>query len=133
MSTRIPQQFVDAQSASTRQLFSFSNMAFEAFEKLAHLNMQVFKATLSENHALAMKAMSARPDELIALSASLAKPTAEKLVAYGRHVSEILSGVQGELSSVVHSQVMQQQRDAKGFVENLTKQAAAGNNVVAAE
>jgi phasin family protein len=133
MSTHIPQQLVDAQTASTRQVFSFSSRAFEGFEKLAALNLQVIKATLAENQALAMKALSARPDELVALSASLVKPTAEKVAAYSRHVREILSDVQGGLSSTVRSQVQQHQQDANGFVENLTKQAATGTYIALTE
>lgn len=133
MSTRIPQQLVDVQTAGTRQLFSFSSTAFEGFEKLAALNLQVFKATLAENQALAMKALSAGPDELVALATSLVKPTAEKFAAYSRHTREILSDVQGGLSSTVQSQVQQHQRDAKDFVENLTKHAATGNYVALTE
>ena len=130
MSTRIPQQLIDAQAASTRQLFSFSSKAFEGLENLTVLNLQVFKATLAENQALAMKAVTAMPGELVALSASLVKPTAEKFAAYSRHVREILSEVQGGFSTTLQSQVQQHQRDAKVFVENLTKHAATGNDVV---
>lgn len=134
MSTRIiPQQLIDAQAASTGQLFSFSSKAFEGIENLTALNLQVFKTTLAENHALTMKALSARPDELVALSASLVKPTAEKFAAYSRQVREILSEVQGGISTTVQSQVQQHQRDAKVFVENLTKPAATGSSVALTE
>jgi hypothetical protein len=61
MSKHIPQQLVDAQTASTRQLFSFSSRAFEGFEKLAALNLQVFKATpiAGESDATGGKALYA--------------------------------------------------------------------------
>ncbi|WP_153041033.1 phasin family protein [Paraburkholderia monticola] len=36
-------------------------------------------------------ALSAKPEELIALSTRLAKPTAEKFTAYSRHVYELCS------------------------------------------
>jgi phasin family protein len=133
MSTPIPQQFVDAQNASVQQLFAFSNNAFEGIEKLTALNLQVVKATLAENQALFAKALSAKPEELLELSASLAKPTAEKFTAYNRHVYEILSGIQGGLTSTAQSRLQQYQRDAQGFVERLTKNAPPVPGVVVTE
>lgn len=133
MNTLIPQQFVQAQNASVQQMFAFSNRAFEGIEKLTALNLQVVRATLAENQALLTKALSARPEELVALSTSLAKPTAEKVAAYNRHVYEILSGVQGGLSSTAQSRVEQYQRDAQGFVKSLTQNAHVASNIVAAE
>ncbi|MGF6571612.1 phasin family protein [Paraburkholderia sp. GAS333] len=132
MSTLIPQHAVEAQ-ANIQQLFGFSTKVFEGFEKLTALNLQVFKATLAENHALAMKALSSRPDELFALSASLGKPTAEKCLAYGRHVQEIMADVQGGLTSASQSQLQRYQQDAKGFVADLTKAASAGTDVPVTE
>lgn len=133
MSTLIPQQFLNAQNAGIQQLFAFSNKAFEGIEKLIALNLQVVNATLAENQALVAKALSSKPEELAALSASLAKPTAEKVAAYNRHVYEILSGVQGSLASAAQSRVQQYQRDAQGFVDGLTKNASAVPSIVVAE
>lgn len=133
MNTLIPQQFVQAQNASVQQMFAFSNRAFEGIEKLTALNLQVVRATLAENQALLTKALSARPEELVALATSLAKPTAEKVAAYNRHVYEILSGVQGGLSSTAQSRMEQYQRDAHGFVKSLTQNAHVVSNIVAAE
>ncbi|MFM0197809.1 phasin family protein [Paraburkholderia strydomiana] len=133
MSTLIPQQFVEAQNASVQQMFAFSNTAFEGIEKLTALNLQVVKATLAENQALLMKMLSAKPEELVTLSTSLAKPAAEKLAAYNRHVFAILSGVQGDLSSTAQSQLQQHQSDAHAFVESLTTNAPLVPNVVVTE
>jgi phasin family protein len=133
MSTLIPQRLVDAQSASIKQLFAFSSNAFDGIEKLTALNLQAVKATLAENQALMGKALSAGPEELVALSTSLAKPTAEKIAAYSRHVYEIMSGVQIALSATAPSQYQQHERDAQGFVESLTKSASLGTNIVDAE
>ncbi|MGF6572522.1 MULTISPECIES: TIGR01841 family phasin [Paraburkholderia] len=133
MSTLIPQHAFEAQAATIQQLFAFSTKAFEGFEKLTALNLQVFKATLAENHALAVKAMSSRPDELLALSASLGKPTAEKCLAYGRHVQEILADVQGGLTSASQSQTQRYQKDARGFVADLTKAASSAADIVVTE
>jgi phasin family protein len=133
MSTLIPQRLVDAQNPGIQQLFAFSSTAFDGIAKLTELNLQVVKATLAENQALMATALAAKPEELIALSTSLAKPTAEKIAAYSRHVCEIMSGVQIALTATAPSQYQQHVRDAQGFVENLTKNASLGTNIVEAE
>jgi phasin family protein len=112
MSTSIPQRF--------KRLFAFSSNAFDGIEKLTALNLQVVKATRAENQVLMARALSAKPEELVALSTSLPKPTAEKIAAYNRHVYEIMSGIQIALTGNAPSQY---QRDAQGFVENLTRNA----------
>jgi phasin family protein len=130
MSTLIPQRLVDAQSASIKRLFAFSSNAFEGIEKLTALNLQAVKATLAENQALMASALSAKPEELVALWTSIAKPTEEKIAAYNRHVYEIMSGIQIALTANAPSQYQQHERDAQGFVENLTKNASLDTNIV---
>lgn len=128
MSTLTPQQLVAAQQAGLETLFGLTNKAFEGFEKLVVLNLQVGKATLAENQEILTKALSvSNPSELFALPASLSRPVAEKVAAYGRQVHEIVSGVQSGFSAAATTQVQQFQRDAQGFVENLTKNAPAGS------
>lgn len=128
MSTLIPQQLVAAQQAGLESLFGLTNKAFEGFEKLTALNLQVIKATLAENQAILTKAVSAgSPAELFALQASLSQPTSEKFAAYGRHVHEIVSELQSDLTAAATAQGQQFQRDAQGFVENLKSNAPAGS------
>ncbi|MDD1790180.1 TIGR01841 family phasin [Burkholderia gladioli] len=128
MSTLIPQQLVTAQQSSLETLFGLTSKVFEGFEKLVALNLQVSKAAIVQNHESVTKAMSGgNPGELLALQASLSQPAAEKAVAYGRQVHEILAGVQSEISAAATAQGQQFQREAQGFVENLTKNAPAGS------
>ncbi|HEY1998156.1 TIGR01841 family phasin [Paraburkholderia sp.] len=128
MSTVTPQQLIAAQQSSLETLFGFANQAFAGFEKLVALNLQVGKANLAESQQILAKAVAVKdPSELIALSASLSQPAAEKVAAYGRQVHEIVSGVQAELSSAATSQFQQAQKDAQGFIESLAKNAPAGS------
>ncbi|HZZ09552.1 MAG TPA: TIGR01841 family phasin [Paraburkholderia sp.] len=128
MSTLIPQQLIAAQKSGLDTFFGLTNKVFEGFEKLVALNLQVGKQTLAENQALVSKAVtSGNPAELIALQASLAQPTAEKVAAYGRHVHEIVSGVQSEITAATTAQGQLFQRDALGLVESLQKNAPAGS------
>ena len=127
MSTLIPQQLVNAQSTSAQQMFSFATSAFEGIEKMLALNLQVAKVTLAENQAIMTKALSAKPEELFALSTSLMQPAAEKVASYSRHVHEILSATQGQLTSATQAQLQQYQRAAQELVANLAKQAPLGS------
>lgn len=128
MSTLTPQQLVAAQQAGLDSFFDLTNKAFGGFEKLVALNVEVGKATLAESQEIVNKALSAsNPAELFALQASLAQPAVEKVVAYGRHVHEIVTGVQSEISAAATAQGQQFQRDAQGFVESLQKNAPAGS------
>jgi phasin family protein len=79
VSTLIPQHYVDAQNASSQQLFGFSTKLFNGFEKLVALNLQAVKAAFAENQAIMGKALPSTPAELFALSASLTTPAAEKV------------------------------------------------------
>lgn len=128
MSTLIPQQWTAAQQSSLETFFGLTNKAFEGIEKLVALNLQVAKTALAENQAIVNKAVSSsNPGELFALQASLSQPTAEKVVAYGRHVHEILSGVQTDMTALATAQGQQLQLDAQGFAESLKKNAPSGS------
>lgn len=128
MSTLIPQQLVAAQQSGLESFFGVTNKVFEGFEKLTALNLQVVKATLAENQAILTKAVSVTaPGELIALQASLSQPTTEKVAAYARHVHEIVTELQADITAAVTAQGQQFQRDAQGFVENFKNNAPAGS------
>lgn len=128
MSTLTPQQLVAAQQAGLETFFGLTNKAFEGFEKLVALNLQVSKATLAESQEIVTKSIStSNPGELLALQASLSQPAAEKVAAYGRSVYEIVSEVQSEISAAATAQGEQLQQDIQGFVEGLKKRAPAGS------
>jgi phasin family protein len=128
MSTLTPQQLIAAQQANLDTFFGVANKAFAGFEKLVALNLQVGKAALAESQDIATKVISAgNPGALLALQANLSQPAAEKVVAYGRSVHEILSEVQSEISAAATAQGEQLQRDAQGFVESLKKSAPVGS------
>ena len=128
MSTLTPQQLIAAQQANLDAFFGVANKAFAGFEKLVALNLQFGKAALGESQEIRTKTISVgNPGELLALHASLSQPAAEKVVAYGRSVYEIVSEVQGEISAAATAQGEQLQRDTQGFVESLKKNAPAGS------
>ena len=97
MSNFAPEQLFATQKAAVDTLFGLTFKAFEGFEKLVELNLQVVKSTLAENQEVVGKALSAKdPQGFFALQTP---PTTEKLQSYWRHVSEIVTGTQGEFTA----------------------------------
>jgi len=121
------EQFLAAQKANVSTLFDLSQKAFEGFEKLFELNMQVAKATMDEVAQHAQAVMSAKDArELMALQASLMQPAAEKAAAYGRHVYDIASTTGSEVSKMAESQLTEAQKKFVSVVDNAVKNAPAG-------
>lgn len=88
MSLLTPEQIAAAQKANIESLFGLTTKAFEGVEKLIELNLQVVKSTLAESQENVQRALSVKDaQELLALQASLTQPIAEKVLAYGRHVT----------------------------------------------
>ena len=95
----IPEQFSSATKTNLEAQFalfsSLTSKAFEGIEKIVELNLTAAKATLEESTAAAKQLLSAKdPQEFFSLSAAQAQPSAEKAIAYGRHLAAITSGTQ---------------------------------------
>ncbi len=128
MSSFAPEQLFATQKATFNTLFGLTFKAFEGFEKLVELNLQVVKSTLAENQEGVGKALSAKdPQGFFALQTP---PTAEKLQSYVRHVSEIVTSTQGEFTAAAEGHFKQSQHDVQTFVDSLAKNAPAGSEAL---
>ena len=128
MSNFAPEQLFATQKAAVDTLFGLTFKAFEGFEKLVELNLQVVKSTLAENQEVVGKALSAKdPQGFFALQTP---PTTEKLQSYWRHVSEIVTGTQGEFTAAAEGHFKQSQHDVQTFVDGLAKNAPAGSEAL---
>jgi phasin family protein len=128
MSNFAPEQLFATQKAAVDTLFGLTFKAFEGFEKLVELNLQVVKSTLAENQEVVGKALSAKdPQGFFALQTP---PTTEKLQSYWRHVSEIVTGTQGEFTAAAEMHFKQSQHDVQTFVDGLAKNAPAGSEAL---
>ncbi len=133
----IPEQFSSATKTNLEAQFalfsSLTSKAFEGIEKIVELNLTAAKATLEESTAAAKQLLSAKdPQEFFSLSAAQAQPSAEKAIAYGRHLAAITSGTQAEFSKAAESQIAETNRKVISLVEEVTKNAPAGSeNAVA--
>lgn len=127
------EQLVAAQKTNVETFFNLTNKAFEGVEKLVDLNMQVAKATLGEAADNARAVLSVRdPQELAALQATILQPGAEKVAAYNRHVYDIITELQAEVTKVAEAQFSQTQNAFATSVDAALKNAPAGSeNAVA--
>ncbi|MDK3022351.1 TIGR01841 family phasin PhaP3 [Cupriavidus taiwanensis] len=133
MSPFTPEQFAAAQKSNMNHLFALTNTAFEGFQKLTELNLQTLRATLSEGQQN-VEAVLAGKDvrEVFAAQGNLAQPAAEKAAAYARHVYEIASNTQAELSKAVEAQYTEHNRNVQAFVDTFVKNAPAGSEALTA-
>lgn len=121
------EQVVAANKANVETLFGLTNKAFEGVEKLVELNLQVAKAALSEAAEGTKAALSVKDaQELLALQAGLLQPSAEKAVAYGRHLYDIAASTNSEVTRVAESQMADLQKKFMASVDSAIKNAPAG-------
>ena len=127
------EQIMTAQKANVEAMFEFTSKAFVGVEKLMELNLQVVRTTMNEMAETTKAALASKdPKELMALQASLLRPTAEKAAAYARHVFDITSSTKEELRRVTEANTAEAQRKFMAVVDNAARNAPAGTeNAVA--
>lgn len=124
----IPQQVLDTHKSALNALVATQATLFAGFERLVDLNMKVVKATLDEVAQTSQQAFTVRdPQEAAAFAGTLVQPGAEKALAYGKHVYDIVAGVQGELAKLAEVQIAEGQQHVADAVEQLSKNAPAGS------
>lgn len=133
----IPENFSNATKANfdahIALLSDLTNKTFESIEKIVDLNINVVKTSLEESATTAKQLLGAKdPQEFFSLSAAQAQPSAEKAIAYGRHLATIASSVQAEFAKSAEAQIAESSRKVIALVDEVTKNAPAGSeNVVA--
>lgn len=121
------EQVVAANKANVETLFGLTNKAFEGVEKLVELNLQVAKTALGEAAEGAKAALSVKDaQELLSLQASMLQPSAEKAVAYGRHLYDIAASTNAEVGKVAEAQMADMQKKFMASVNSAIKNAPAG-------
>src|SRR5262245_56442776 len=121
------EQVMAANKASVETLFGLTNKAFEGVERLVELNLQVAKTALTEVAEGTKAALSVKDaQELLALQAGLLQPSAEKAVAYGRHVYDIAASTNAEVGKVAEAQIADFQKKFLAGVDTAIKNAPAG-------
>ncbi|MBS2132304.1 phasin family protein (plasmid) [Burkholderia thailandensis] len=122
------EQAVAFQKANLDNLFGLTGKIVEGIGKVAALNMQVIRSTMTGSFDEAQKALSMKePSEWLVLQNSLTGPTAEKLQAYGRQLLEIMSATQAECAPFMQAQWDEYGRRAHTLVVDAAKTAPAGS------
>lgn len=110
---------------------SMATKTFEGMEKIVELNMTVAKTSIEESTAAVQQLLSAKdPQSFMALTASQAQPSAEKALAYARHLAAITSGLQTEFTKATEAQITENNRKVVALVEEVSKNAPAGSENV---
>jgi phasin family protein len=127
------EQFVAAGQAAIDSLLTCANVSLANTERLAALNLHTARAFFADSAAAVGTLMSAKnPQELFALQSTLAKPAAEKTVAYSRSVYEILNDSANALSQIVEGQTADLKKGISVAFEESLKNAPAGSEAVVA-
>ncbi|HSV70635.1 MAG TPA: TIGR01841 family phasin [Methylibium sp.] len=127
------EQVLAAHKANVETLFGLTSKAFEGVEQLLSLNLQVAKAGMGEVAEHAKASLSVKDaQELLALQASLLQPAAEKAAAYSRHLYEIASGTNAEISKITEAKVAEAQKTFTAAIDAAIKNAPAGTENAAA-
>jgi len=129
----IPQQVLNSQKAAIDALVSVQGSVFAGFEKLVDLNLKVMKATLDEVSEKSQTVVGIKDaQEAVALSSNLLQPAAEKAMAYGKHVYDIVASVQADLAKLSESHLAEGKKNVSDAIEQFSKNAPAGSESVVA-
>ncbi|MFW7340224.1 TIGR01841 family phasin [Pollutimonas sp. H1-120] len=124
----IPQHVLAGQKASLDNLLAIQGTFFGGFEKLVDLNLKVIKATLDEVAQKSQQAIEVKDaQEALAFTSGLVQPNAEKALAYSKHVYDIVSGVQVDLSKLTEEQIAQGQQQVSDAIDQISKNAPTGS------
>jgi phasin family protein len=124
----IPQQVLNSQKAAIDTFVAVQTSMFTGFEKFVDLNLKVMKATLDEVSQKSQQVASLKDaQEAVAMSSTLAQPAAEKAMAYSKHVYDIVSGVQADLSKLGETHAAEGQKHVNDAIEQFSKHAPVGS------
>lgn len=124
----VPQHFLANQKATVDNLLAFQEAVFKGFEQLVDLNLKVARASLDEAVQKTQEALEVRDvQEAVNFTSNLVQPSPEKVTAYGKHVYDIVAGLQSSLSKLTEEQIAQAQRQIDDAVDQLAKNAPTGS------
>lgn len=121
---------MEAQVATMMELAT-STMA--GMEKLFDLNLNAMRASIQESAEVTRQFMQTKdPQQFFSLCAAQAKPNAEKMLAYSRHLVHIASSTQEEFGKATQNRLSKANHNVAKLMENASKNTPAGSGNVAA-
>ena len=130
---QMPKEVMESQKAAVDAVMAVQGTVFSGFEKLVDLNLKVMKATMDEVSQKAHEAMEVKDaQDVVALGSAMVQPNAEKAMAYGKHVYDIMTGVQAELAKLAEGHMSEGQKSMADIVEQFTRNAPSGSEATVA-
>lgn len=100
----------------------------EGFERLADLNMQAIKASISESNEQLKAVLSAKDAKALAdLATSAGQPAADKFASYAKQAYEIANQTGAEIAKLFEKHVADGNKQFTAAVEAMAKNAPAGS------
>lgn len=131
MNTNTPEQFVQMQKVTLDTFQAVALKSVEGFEKIAELNIQAFKTSLTETSDQVKAALAAKDVKAFGdLTTVGAQPAVEKFAAYANHVYEIASDTGTEIARIFEKQFADSNKQLTAAIDAMAKSAPAGTEGV---
>ncbi|MEY2690568.1 MAG: hypothetical protein RL375_4768 [Pseudomonadota bacterium] len=118
------EQFLSSAKTTVADATDLATTGFAGYEKLVELNMSAAKAAMDDATELLRAIASAKsPTDLT----SLAQPSADKAVAYGRAVTAILTETTGAFTKAAEGKFAGLQAQVAASIDGALKLAPAGS------
>ena len=123
----VPNQVLANQKTTVENFLAFQQAMFSGFEQLVDLNLKVVRANLDEASQKAQEALEVKDvQEAMTFASGLVQPGTDKFAAYGKHVYDIVAGVQSSLTKLTEDQIAHAQLQLEESIEQLAKTAPTG-------
>ncbi len=114
--------------AQLQMITALTSKAFEGVEKVIELNMSAAKSSLQELSESGKGIGAAKdPQEFLANATAQLQPNAEKMLDYGRQLSEIAGSLHPELAKAAEAQVAQTRQNLAELLAQAAKNAPPGS------
>jgi phasin family protein len=130
--TQPVEQFLASAKTSLADATDLAAQGFAGFEKLVELNMSTAKATLDDAGVQLRAVFSAKTPTDLSSVAGLAQPAADKAVAYGRAVADILTETATAFTKAAEGKFADLQAQAAANIDSALKLAPAGSETAVA-
>jgi len=115
--------------AGVETMLGFAQAQFGALERLAQLNIESARETLSDNAEHVKALLDAKdPQELVKLNAAYAQPAIAKVVTYSKGVYDVATQTHAAISQILEAHAAEMNRNFASVLENLSKNAPVGSD-----
>lgn len=126
-----PEQLVQLNQETLDTFQAVALKSIEGFEKLADLNIQAIKASLTESNDQVKAVLGAKDAKSLGdFATTVGQPAVEKFTSYAKHVYEIANETGTEIAKLFEKQLAEGNKQLTATIEALAKNAPAGSEGV---